>query len=204
MDFTKLKKLEKKFLKQYPGGFSHPEMVEIGKKHKMDKMLKLAKENFSKQSFEDSSKILESLSKIVTSSSMVSLFEKPKFRDYIKAQKGKSRENLTQAIYQILHGKQADGFNDYLEILANNKMAKWTLISVLPSYYKPKKEIFVKPTITKKVIQYFDLDLEYKPRPSWEFYRKYRLVINKMKKEVDPSLSPSSAAFTGFLMMSLD
>jgi hypothetical protein len=45
-------------------------------------------------------------------------------------------------------------------------------------------------------------DLEYRPRPSWSFYERYRSAISDMKAHVDPSLSPNNAAFTGFLMMS--
>ena len=37
MNVKKLKQAEKAFFKQYPGGFTHPEMVALGKKHKMEK-----------------------------------------------------------------------------------------------------------------------------------------------------------------------
>ena len=36
------------------------------------------------------------------------------------------------------------------------------------------------------------------------FYRKYRDVINSMKKNVSDTLSPSNAAFCGFLMMCME
>ena len=59
-----------------------------------------------------------------------------------------------------------------------------------------------KPTTTKNVIRQFELEgLEYRPRPSWAFYERYRAVIDDMKAHVDPSLWPNNAAFTGFLMM---
>ena len=32
MNVKALKEAQKKFLKKYPGGFSHPQMLEIGKK----------------------------------------------------------------------------------------------------------------------------------------------------------------------------
>ena len=60
----------------------------------------------------------------------------------------------------------------------------------------------MKPTTTKGIISHFEIEgLEYNPTPTYAFYKKYRSLINKMKKEVDVSLSPSNAAFCGFLMM---
>ena len=43
-----LKVLESKFLAVYPGGFHHPELEKIGKKHKMPQMIAFAKERFGK------------------------------------------------------------------------------------------------------------------------------------------------------------
>ena len=84
------------------------------------------------------------------------------------------------------------------------KMAKWSLISICPVYYSPQDEVFVKPTTAKKAIAHFELqNLHYRPQPSWEFYTTFRATINEMKTKVDSSLSPNSAAFTGFLMMSM-
>ena len=69
-------------------------------------------------------------------------------------------------------------------------------------HYRPEKDVFVKPTTTKNVIRQFELeDLEYRPRPSFSFYTRYRDAIHDMKAAVDPRLSPNNAAFTGFLMM---
>ena len=92
-----------------------------------------------------------------------------------------------------------------LDVLISGKMAKWSLISVLPVYYKPFDEVFVKPTTAKGVILQYELDsLVYKPRPSWEFYQEFRSIINEMKSKVDSRLAPNNAAFTGFLMMSME
>ncbi|MCG8415164.1 MAG: hypothetical protein MI746_13170, partial [Pseudomonadales bacterium] len=77
-------------------------------------------------------------------------------------------------------------------------------ISVLPVYFRPDDEVFVKPTTAKGVIEHFELEgLVYKPQPSWEFYAAFRDEVLKMKKKVRKSLSPNNAAFTGFLMMAM-
>ncbi|NQV49169.1 MAG: hypothetical protein HQ507_01635 [Candidatus Marinimicrobia bacterium] len=204
MNLKKLKAAESLFLKQYPGGFQHPEMLAMGKKHKMDKLIELAENDFSEEKFHDQDAIVQTMIKMITRSSMVSLFEKPKFRDFANNLNHQYRTILAQGMREQLHGNQEQGFNMVLDVLLTGKMAKWSLISIIPVYHKPNKEVFVKPTTAKGVIQHFELDtLQYKPQPSWEFYKEYRTIITEMKSQVDSSLSPNNAAFTGFLMISM-
>jgi hypothetical protein len=202
MNTKRLKEAEKEFLKMYPGGFAHPEMQKIAKKHQPEKMAALARESFAKAKFDDHDEIVKSMIKVVTRSSMVSVFEKPKFRDFAKALDSTAKKKIALALKDLLHGKEADGFESLVAILNKRKLAKWPVVTVFLAYYRPKKEVFVKPTTTKGIINYFEVEgLEYNPTPTYAFYKKYRTLINKMKKEVDSSLSPSNAAFCGFLMM---
>ena len=204
MNLKRLKQAEAEFLARYPGGFNQPNMVTIGKKHNVGKMTEQAKELLSKKAFQKTGPVLDSLIKIVSRSSMVSMFEKPKFRDYVNGLDRDEREALAMGFQLLLHGKQQRGFEIVIDILARGKLAKWSLITICPNYMKPLDEVFVKPTTAKNVIKYLELEnLDYKPRPSWAFYEEFRRQILAMKEKVDPSISPSNAAFTGFLMMSL-
>ncbi len=205
MNIQKLKTAEKLFLLKYPGGFSNPEMEAISRKHKLEKMHSKALEYFAPENFSDPEFIVESMVKLVGSSSMVSVFEKPRFRDFIRSMSEDERNVLARGLYELLHGSQEGGFDMILDILSMDKLAKWTLITIIPAYYRPQKEVFIKPTTTKNVITNFDIEnLVYKPTPSYQFYSAYRDIINMMKKEVDPGLSPGNAAFCGFLMMSME
>ncbi len=205
MNLEKLGQAEAKFFDMYPGGFEHPDMMAIGKKHKMDKMIDQTKEEFSKDQFGNPKDVVQRMSKMISRSSMVSLFEKPKFRDFVNSLHNQHETILANGLREMLHGNQEQGFNMMLDVLITGKLAKWSLISLLPVYYNPMKEVFVKPTTAKGVIQQFELtSLEYKPRPSWEFYQEYRTIINQMKSKVDKRLAPNNAAFTGFLMMSME
>jgi hypothetical protein len=77
-------------------------------------------------------------------------------------------------------------------------------LTIIPAYSAPSKEVFVKPTTAKGVIKHSEVeDLLYKPAAIWAFYTAYRMLINRSKKKVDKRLSPSNAAFSGFLMMSI-
>jgi hypothetical protein len=205
MNLKKLKKAADGFLKQYPGGFNHPEMVAIGKKHKMDAMIHLAQENFSKEKFSASDTIIENMIKLISRSSIISVFEKPKFRDFANALMPHDKKLFAIGLEERLYGDEQKGFEILLEIMQSGKLAKWPLMTICPVYCNPQKDIFVKPTTAKLVIEALEVaSLQYKPSPSWAFYHDYRAVINEMKATVDVCLSPSNAAFTGFLMMALD
>ena len=204
MNLKRLKEAEKAFLARYPDGFGHPEMVEIGKKHKMDMMKRHAAERFAKGKFGDPIEVVEAMVKTITQSSMVSVFEKPRFRDVVRTMAPAQRTVLAKGLKDQLHGNEERGFEAQLDVLASYKLAKWTLMTAIPAYYRPDLEVFIKPTTTKKIIAELELDLVYRATPSWEFYRAYRDIINGLKKKVSKTLSPSNPAFCGFLMYALE
>jgi len=204
MNRIKLKEAEARFFVDYPGGFSNPLMLEIAKKHKVEKMNKLAQESLAIEQFESPGRIVESMAKIVSQSSLVSIFEKPKFRDLTKAMNTNEKERLSYGLREFLHGNQGFGFELMCELLNEYKLAKWTLLTICPVYYRPTVEVYIKPTTTKGIIEHFELEgLKYSPKPTFEFYRAYREQINQMKAEAEASLQGDNAAFCGFLMMSL-
>jgi hypothetical protein len=76
-------------------------------------------------------------------------------------------------------------------------------MTVCQTYFHPQKDVLVKPTTVKGIIDYFELEnLQYRPTPTWAFYEAYRSTIQAMKSRVDSSLSPSNAAFSWFLLLS--
>ena len=86
-------------------------------------------------------------------------------------------------------------------LLQEYKIAKWPVLTVIPIYYRPSEEAFIKPTTAKGVIEYFELTgLKYSARPTFEFYQAYREQILLMKQEVAELLRVDNAAFCGFLM----
>ena len=205
MNLERLYTAQTVFLDRYPGGFAHPDMVEIGKKHRVDKIVEQTQSLLAKPVFKSQAQALENIVKTVTRSSMVSMFEKPKFRDYVNGLSRDDRGSLSEGFRKMLHANQEKGFNEVLDILSEGKLAKWSLMTICSLYMHPEVDVFVKPTTTKRVINYLELeDVVYKPRPSWEFYAQYRDIINDLKGKVDPSLGPNNAAFTGFLMVTLE
>lgn len=204
MNLNKLKRAEEAFLDRYPGGFENPEIIAIRtKKHNVDKMIVFAQESFREKNFKDSDLIVQNMTKVVGRSSVISVFEKPRFRDFIVALSPQDRKYLAGGLEEVLHKNEQLGFETILELLKNGKLAKWSLMTVCQAYFHPHRDVLVKPATVKGIIEYFELKhLQYKPTPTWTFYEAYRATIQETKSKVDPSLSPSNTAFSWFLLLS--
>lgn len=204
MNLDKLKQAESNFFSLHPEGFDDPSMEKIAKRHRMDKMVEFAQEHFSPDSYSNVEQTAANMVKAVSRSSMVSMFEKPKFRDFVARLDRVQKGYMVDSMLEFLHGEQRLGFESLVDLLRAEKLAKWSLLTIIPAYYAPKREVFIKPTTAKGVLRYLEIDdLVYKPAPTWAFYAGYRKLINQSKRQVDKRLSPSNAAFSGFLMMTV-
>jgi hypothetical protein len=205
MNLIKLKQAEQAFLRRYPGGFDNPEIIATRvKKHKPNQMLALARESFARENFKFPDRIIQNMIKVISRSSIISVFEKPRFRDFASGLSPQEREFLSGGLKELLYGNEQTGFEMILDLLKSEKLAKWSLMTVCQTYFHPQRDVFIKPTTVKGVIEYFELkDLQYKPIPSWAFYDAYRSAFFEMKSNVDPSLSPTNPAFSGFLWMTV-
>ena len=203
MNLTRLKELERDFLERYPAGFDEPEMQAIVKKHRKGKMEDEARESFGPERFENPVAVCERFGKLLGKSSVLSVFEKPRLREAIAGFAPPEQAGFADAIRERLHGDGERGFGRMVEILAPHGLAKWPVVTVLPVYFRPRDEVFVKPTGAKAVVAAMGLPLSYRPRPDWAFYSGYRAALMEMIAASDPRLSPSTLAFGGFLMMTL-
>lgn len=149
--------------------------------------------------------MVENFFKTIQKSVMVSLFDKLKLRDMITSLNSYEKDMLSIEIYELLYGDKKEGFEGLVEFLSQYNLAKWTIISVVPYSINRQTEYFIKPTTTKNIIKYLEIDdLVYKPRPSFDFYEKYSKLLDKMKSKVNSSLTFDNAAFTGFLRISIE
>lgn len=204
MHLAKLQQAQDIFLTAYPGGFDHPEMVAIGKKHNVNRLADFCIEHFTPEKFNQRDALLENWIRVISRSSMTSLFEKPKFKQFINTSIGDERNLLADSLFERLYGNAATGMHLMVNLLKRDKLAKWTMVSAVPAYCELQKEIFMKPNTVKGIIKHFELTgLDYKPTPSWDFYERYQECILQMKEKTDKSLKPNNPAFCGFLMMSL-
>jgi len=204
MNLKKLKQAEEAFLYRYPGGFDNLEIIAIRhKKHNVDRMIGFAQESFAKRNFKLPEQIVRNMVKVISRSSVISVFEKPRFRDFAETLSPEGMQLISVGLKELLHGNEQTGFQTILEMLKQGKLAKWSLMTVCQTYFHPHRDVLVMPNTVKGIIEYFELEnLRYQPTPTWAFYEAYRSSIHEMKSSVDPSLSPSNAAFSWFLLLS--
>src|SRR5215203_80625 len=103
MNLKRLKRAEEDFLYQYPGGFENPEMIEVRKKHKLDKMIEMTQDAFVKRNFKLPDLITENVVKIVSRSSLISVFEKPKLRDFVFSLPPNKRKSIAKGLEGVLY-----------------------------------------------------------------------------------------------------
>lgn len=205
MNIEKLKQLETDFLRRYPLGFDDPELMAVSKKHKVDEMKTFVHTHFSKEKFMDPSAISNAFTKLIGKSSLVSTFEKVKFRDAAKLFNKDDIETLSNALCEILYGDQRQGFNQLVLLLATFDLAKWPILTVLGLYYNGDYEVLVKPTTVKGVLNYLEItDIKYTSKPNFDFYVQYRKLINDLKVQTGKSLATDNGAYCGFLMITIE
>ncbi|NQY95128.1 MAG: hypothetical protein HRT43_13270 [Campylobacteraceae bacterium] len=205
MKIEKLDVLESEFLYRFPKGFEDEHFFPTMKKFKPEKLEEFAKEALKKENFSNPNLIVDGFFKTIQKSVMVSLFDKLKLKDALSSLNSYEKDMLSIEIYELLYGDKKVGFEGLVEFLNEYKLAKWTLISVVPYSINRQTEYVIKPTTTKNIIKYFDLkNLDYKPKPSFEFYQNYTKVLDEMKSKLDKSLTFDNAAYTGFFKIAIE
>jgi hypothetical protein len=85
----------------------------------------LTRANFNRPEF-----IMETLVKIVSRSSMVSRFEKPKFRDFVRSLNSHEKQALADSFERRLYGRQKQrGFEEILAWFISSEYF-WPMLSV--------------------------------------------------------------------------
>ena len=201
----KLHELQGDFFARYPEGFVGSEVPKAAKKYRIDGAVDFAQKAFAEVQFGKPEFILKSLTQLVSKSSMVFMFDKARFRDSVLSLAPKEREALVDAVFELLHGDEQVGFEGVLNQLVALKLGQWPLMSVVPFYFDPHKNWFIKPNMTKSILKYFEVDQQiiYQTRPSYAFYQEYRDFLTQLRDESDPRLGENNSAFTGFLAMTI-
>jgi hypothetical protein len=205
MNLEKLYASQEIFFMHYPEGFIDPQMLEHSKKHKVEKMMQMIKDHFTPEHFDNPDELTEAFGKLIARSSLVSVFEKVKFRDLLKIADDDFKQALTSSLKEMLHGDQKNGFESLISLLSEYKLAKWPILTVILLYAHPDYEVFIKPTTVKNILSFYEVeDITYSSKPSYAFYSTYREMINEIKTHLDPSLQNDNAFLSGFFMIAME
>ena len=103
MNLEKLKQAEASFFATYPEGFADPGMEKILKRHNMSKMTEFAQQSFSPDCYSHVEQTSANMVKAIGRSSMVSMFEKPKFRDFVARLDANQKAYMVDSMIAFLH-----------------------------------------------------------------------------------------------------
>lgn len=202
---TKLKREAQQFLVRYPEGFESEALKKLSSKHKMPQLIALAQSTLSDATVKVPESALKAAKDLIAKSTMVSLFEKPKFRDAVNSFSHEEAQRFTLGLRELLYGDEGFGFELLVGVLAPYGIAKWPIITAFRCYVFPNTDLLIKPTTVKNAIAFFEWrDLAYTTRPNYEFYHQYRQRVIESASQVSPLLSPTLAHFSGFMMMVMD
>jgi len=206
MNIEKLKDLESEFFYEYPKGLEDERLLKLIKKFNPEKLEQLSKELFKKENFSQPELICEAFVKVVYKSVVISFYDKMKLRDAFKEMGMYEKDIFSIALYDLLYENKKEGYESIVEVLGKYNLAKWTLISLIPYYMDRAKEYFVKPTTAKSIISYLELsNLQYKPKPSYQFYKEYKKTLDEVKSKVNKSLKSKedNIQMTAFLRIAI-
>ncbi len=150
MNVQKLRQLEKEFLYVYPKGFESETLEGVKKKHKLLKTSEFFKMACSKESIESGLDSIDDIIMAVTKSSMVSVFEKIKFKDMIQSICKEEKFEFLDALYENIYGVEEERFKALVSLLSKYNMAKWPIVTCFRAYLNIQYDVFMKPTTVKK------------------------------------------------------
>ncbi len=186
------KLIDNHFLTIFPDGFDDIAWNTLGKKHKPDKIIELLTVDLGKENFKrllDAHKyyeICEKATQLVKKVTVVSVFEKVAFSNYIEKV---SPEKFCFALYDFLYNYNEESFTNFVEVLSlhkhekNSNAAKWPVVSFFKAYQDSNEFVILKPNTTKSVAKVLEVDIEYTTVPSYKTYCNVVNMVKAYKKE---------------------
>lgn len=205
MNIEKLKECEYRFYDYYKDGFNDEKLVKTTKLFNTLKFHEIAKKSFAIENFSNIEIVTEGFFTILLKSPLVSFYEGDILRKALKSFTNFEKEMLSIYLQDILYGNLKNSFDDFIELMATKNLAKWQIVTLIPYYFAPDKNYFLKPTTTKNIIKYFEIEgLKYHSKPTYEFYKRYIEIVKIMQNSVREELIGDNGRFTGFLRLAMN
>ena len=181
------------FLLRFPNGLDDEEFLELGKKHKSSsKILEMVKNEIDLESFqlEDNyhvSKNIGLIIKMVTKSTMVSVFEKVAFKNYLADPL--VHVSFLQSLYAMLKNLNEDTMAEFVGVLnyrrldSSKKVATWPIVTFFLIYFDEYNEVYIKPTTIRRLAKLLEFDIKYESTPNYMTYQRVKEMVMAFKKQ---------------------
>ena len=105
MNRERLRQAEASFLQIYPRGFADPAIQPLRKKHNVDRLVRFSRDNLTRVHCSRPEALSSALLKVVSRSSLVSRFEKPRFKEFLASLGSDDKVALAFAVEQRLESQ---------------------------------------------------------------------------------------------------
>lgn len=182
------KSIDQMFLTIFPDGLEDQTWNDLGKKHDPTKIFKVLENELSEKELKkllkqkDYETICEVTTKLVKKCTVVSVFEKVAFSNFIAKE---TSAEFCNALYNFLYNYSEESFESFVSVLSKHKhsknanAAKWPIISFLKAYQDPNSYVILKPNTVKAVAKALEFDIEYSPRPNYNTYCKVLEMVKQ-------------------------
>lgn len=189
----------KKFLEDFPGGFSG----EIINRHEVDYKAKAhlwMLEHLDEDKWRllaDSGKheeLSKEVKRLFSKTDLVAPFELMDLNDAFKNHEvGKQ---VISAFYDLLYGRDSfkQRFEAAAKVLSRHELAKWPIITYPLFIRYPEKYMFVKPKMTQKAALNRGFDIQYSAHVNWNTYNQVQLfskdLFDRLTESENDALHP--------------
>lgn len=183
------------FLQKFPDGLNDELWIDMGKKHKTIKITEKLNDQLSKQNFKmlitkkDYQTICDLSLKLLRQSTMISVFEKVAFANYLAHDDIK--KDFSLSLFDFMYKFGEDSFKNFVLTLARHKKekncnaCKWTVVTFFKAYQDTNNYIFVKPTSIKAISNALHTEIGYTPYPNYETYMKAYNMVKEYRDNSD-------------------
>ncbi len=183
----------KKFLYYFPKGFKDQKYIDWERDYKWQAHLEWEK-NLNQKAFRELlrsknyAEIASRATRIETKTNLLFSFEKMALRDAVKPEHG--AKSFSLGLYDYVYGKDAlrerfERFTKTLEDLPRKqtRVVTWPLQTVFGFIAKPEEHIFLKPMVTKKAAEKYQMEFRYQSRPNWTTYQDLLEFARQIKND---------------------
>jgi hypothetical protein len=188
------RRCRRKFLHFFPRGFHDPKYHawERGYKEKAHFQWKEVLDQFAFHSLLRKRRYAEIAAHAVRIESRTNLlfsFEKMALRDAVKSPAG--ARAFAEGLYAWLHGGGGDEsrFHRWCDTLASlprrqTRVLTWPLVTIFGFIAQPDRDIFLKPTVTRRAAKEYGYDFAYESKPNWGTYSDLIAFADTVRTDV--------------------
>ncbi|MEA2661789.1 MAG: hypothetical protein QOH08_1361 [Chloroflexota bacterium] len=183
-----------KFLREFPGGFYDEKYLDWERGYKWQAHVRWtellgADEHRRLIRRGEYGEVAARAVRIESRTNLLFSFEKMALRDAVKPPRG--ARAFAAGLFEYLHGDGGDRerFEAWCAVVGSlprtkTRVLTWPVVTVFGFIARPKVDIFLKPTVTKRAAAAYGFDFSYASRPGWDTYASLRRFASTIRHDL--------------------